>query len=332
MEISRLIKLRAILISAIAMAAAFLLAVSVGSGHLNLIRALSGAAPDHDILFVLRVPRALLALWTGGALALSGVLLQAMLRNPLATPYTLGVSGGASVGAVIVLLLGWDVVGSFSAVSLASCAGSAAVLVLIVAISSERGQMSSTSLLLAGVTLNSICSAIILFLSSLAGLLKSFSVNRWLMGGMDAPSYGTLLWLSIVLTPVCLLVFWYSREWNLLAVGEQWAATRGLSPGRLLLIGCAASSILTGTVTALTGPIGFVGLIIPHALRMWLGADHRVIAPCSFLIGAAFLALCDVFSRTVLAPVEIPVGVITALLGGPVFIWMLRSRRKGFRI
>ncbi len=320
----------AVLISALAMVAAFTLAILVGSGHLSLIRALRGLTPDYEILMALRVPRALLALWTGGALALSGVVLQAMLRNPLATPYTLGISGGASVGAVLAILFGWDAIGGFSPVSLAACIGAATVLLLIVAISSERGQMSSTSLLLAGITLDSICGAIIIFLSSLAGLLRSFSVNRWLIGGMDAPSYPTLLWLSLVLTPVCLLVFWYGREWNLLAVGEQWASTRGLSPGRLLFIGCALASILTGAVTALTGPIGFVGLIIPHALRIWLGADHRVLAPCSFLVGAAFVALCDVFSRTVLAPVEIPVGVVTAALGGPVFIWMLRGRRRRF--
>jgi iron complex transport system permease protein len=149
------------------------------------------------------------------------------------------------------------------------------------------------------------------------------------MGGMDAPEYSTLLWLSLVLAPVAWLVFWYSREWNLLSVGETWAATRGVSPQRLLLIGCLAGSILTGAVTALTGPIAFVGLIIPHALRMWVGADHRILAPCSFLLGAAFLMLCDVFSRTILAPVEIPVGVITAILGGPFFIWMLIGYRRG---
>ena len=330
MATKRMAQSTAVLVSAVAMAAAFALAVLVGSGAMNFSRAIHGITPDYDILMALRIPRALLALWTGGALALSGVLLQAMLRNSLATPYTLGVSGGAAVGAVAAILFGWDAIGGFSPVSLAACAGAAAVLLLIVAISSERGKMSSTSLLLAGITLNSICSAVILFLSSLAGFLQSFSVNRWLMGGMDAPTYPTLLWLSVLLTPVCLVAFWYSREWNLLAVGEQWASTRGLSPSQLLLIGCAITSILTGAVTALTGPIGFVGLIIPHALRIWLGADHRVIAPCSFLIGGAFVAVCDVFSRTVLAPVEIPVGVITALLGGPVFIWMLRGRRKGF--
>ncbi len=320
----------AVLISALAIVVAWLLAVSIGSGHVSLSRAIRGLSPDRDILIALRLPRALLALWTGGALSLSGVLLQAMLRNPLATPYTLGVSGGASLGAVAAILFGWDTVGGFSPVSLAACVGAGGVLLVVVAIASQRGQMSSTSLLLAGITVDSICMAAILFLSSLAGFLKSFSVNRWLMGGMEAPSYPTLLWLSAFLTPVCLIAFLYGREWNLLAVGERWASTRGVSPSRLLWIGCAAASILTGAVTALTGPIGFVGLIIPHALRSWVGADHRVLAPCSFLIGAAFVALCDVFSRTVLAPVEIPVGVITALLGGPVFIWMLRRRNKGF--
>ena len=206
-------------------------------------------------------------------------------------------------------------------------------MLLIVGISSEDRKMSSVSLLLSGVTIETMCGAAILFLSNLVGFLKSFSVTRWLMGGIDAPTYSTLLWLSIVLTPVCLVVFWFSREWNLLSIGETWAATRGLSTTRLLLIGCVAGAVLTGSVTALTGPIGFVGLIVPHALRLWIGADHRILAPCSFLVGAAFVALCDVFSRTILAPVEIPVGIITALLGGPFFIWMLRSRRRlGIRI
>lgn len=307
---------------------AAIIAVTVGSRHLDLVRALQGGSPDREILVELRLPRALLALWTGGALALAGVLFQALLRNPLATPYTLGVSGGASLGAVIAIFFGWNSIAGVSGVSAAACAGAAAVLVLIVSVSSSRGRMSAVSLLLAGVTINSMCGAAILFVSNLSGVLKSFAVTRWLMGGMDAPEYSTLFWLSAILAPVCLVVLWYSREWNLLAVGETWAATRGVSTGRLLLIGCITGSILTGAVTALTGPIGFVGLIVPHALRMWVGADNRILAPCAFLLGAAFVALCDVFSRTILAPVEIPVGIITALLGGPFFIWMLRSHRR----
>jgi len=322
----------ALLFSAIAAVAAGLAAVLAGSHNLDLARAMKGLPPDRDILVQLRLPRALLALWTGGALSLSGVLFQALMRNPLATPDTLGVSSGAALGAVIAIFFGWSTGGAISGVSIAACAGAAVVLVLVVIVASFRGSVSPIGLLLSGVTINVMCGAAIVFISSMVGFLKSFAVAHWLMGGLDAPEYSTLLWLTIVLTPVCLVTFWYGREWNLLAVGDTWAATRGLSTTRLLVTGCVAGSLLTGAVTALTGPIAFVGLIVPHALRMWLGADHRILAPCSFLLGAAFVALCDIFSRTILAPVEIPVGVITALLGGPFFIWMLRSRQGGVRL
>lgn len=316
---------RIMLLSCLAVILAFVAAVLVGSRPLNLQQALHGLPPDHEILVSLRIPRALLALWTGGALALSGVLFQALLRESLATPDTLGVSGGASLGAVLAICFGWNSVGGVSAVWGGAFLGSVLVLGLVLLLASDSGHMSSFSLLLAGITVNSICGAIILFLSNLAGFMQSFAVTRWLIGGLDAPAYSTLLGLTAILTPVALIVFWFRREWNVLAMGERWAATRGLSPARLLVIGCVAGSLLTGTITALTGPIGFVGLIVPHALRLWLGADHRILIPSSFLLGAAFVTICDVFSRTVLAPVEIPVGVITALIGGPCFIWMLRN-------
>lgn len=323
---------RAVLVCLAAFVAAAGIAVTIGSRRLDLWGASHGLSPDREILLQLRLPRALLSLWTGGALALAGVLFQALLRNALASPYTLGVSGGASLGAVLAIFFGWNSVGGISAISVAACAGSAAVLILNVVLASNRGRMSSLSLLLAGVTINSMCGAAILFLSNLVGVMKSFAVTRWLMGGIDAPEYSTLAWLTVILAPVCLVVFFYSREWNLFSVGETWAATRGVSTSHVLLLGCIAGSVLTGAVTALTGPIAFVGLIVPHAVRMWVGADHRILAPCSFLLGAAFVALCDVFSRTVLAPVEIPVGVITSLLGGPFFIWMLSARRRGIAI
>ncbi len=319
----------ALLISIAVFTAAFALAVVIGSRPLDLHRAVAGISPDREILVDLRIPRAILALWTGGALALSGVLFQALLRNSLAEPYTLGVSGGASTGAVIAICAGWTAVGSISGVCAAAFAGSILVLGLILLIASRRGSVSSTGLLLAGITVQTICSAVIVLLAHLATFLQSFAVTRWLMGGLDSPEYKTLWWLSAALGPVCAVIFWHAREWNLMGVGETWAKTRGLSTTRLLVIGCIAGSVLTGAVTALSGPIGFVGLIVPHALRLWLGADHRILMPCAFLLGAAFLASCDILSRIVLAPVELPVGVITAMIGGPCFIWMLRSRRGG---
>jgi iron complex transport system permease protein len=318
----------ALLASFAVLVLAFFVAVRCGSRPLDVGRALHGLPPDHAILMELRLPRALLALWTGGALALSGVLFQALLREALATPYTLGVSGGASLGAVIAICCGWGIAGKLPVVCAAAFAGAAAVLVLVLMVASAGGRLSSFSLIMAGITINSLCSAIILFLSNLASFIQSFEVFRWLMGGLEAPAYSTLGWLTVVLAPVCATVFWYGREWNVLAVGERWGATHGVSPKRMLLYGCIAGSILAGGVTALTGPIGFVGLIVPHALRLLLGSDHRILAPCSFLLGAAFVALCDVFSRTILAPVEIPVGVITAMLGGPFFLSMLLQHRR----
>jgi iron complex transport system permease protein len=188
--------------------------------------------------------------------------------------------------------------------------------------------MSSFTLLLAGISINTICLAAILFLQYIANFGQTFAIVRWLMGGIDAVEYSTLAWLAAATLPAVALIFLKARDWNLMAVGEEWAAARGVNVSRLMLTGYLLGSFVTGSVTALTGPIAFVGLIVPHALRLRLGADHRVLIPCSFLLGAAFLAVCDTLSRTVLAPTEVPVGVVTALLGGPFFIWLLRSKRR----
>jgi iron complex transport system permease protein len=294
----------------------------IGSTHIEIGRAFARVSPDYEILFFARLPRVLLALLGGAALSVTGVLFQCMLRDPLAEPYTLGVSSGASVGAVIAICLG------FRAVGLLSLAGAALVLLIVLGVAVEGRRLSSFTLLLTGVTMNSMSFAIIMFLHNLANFSQSFAISRWLMGGLDAVEYSTLAWLAAILLPVCALVIWRSPQWNLLAVGDEWAASRGVATSRLTAFGYIAGSILTGLVTALTGPIGFVGLIVPHALRLKFGADHRVLLPCSFLAGAAFLCLCDTLSRTVIAPTEIPVGVLTALAGGPFFIWLLRSRRK----
>ena len=149
-----------------------------------------------------------------------------------------------------------------------------------------------------------------------------------MMGGIDAVDYATLAWAAGLILPALLLVFLRARDWNLMSVGEDWAAARGVAVPRLMLTGYLLGSFVAGSVTAITGPIAFVGLIVPHALRLRLGADHRLLLPCSFFAGAAFLAVCDTVARTVLAPTEVPVGVVTALLGGPFFIWLLRSKRR----
>jgi iron complex transport system permease protein len=308
--------------------AALCLLPLVGSARIDYARAFAGQSPDAEILFYARLPRVLLAMLAGGALAAAGTLFQALLRDALATPYTLGVSSGASLGAVIAISFGLRTIAGLPAIWVLALGGASVVLALVLGIASEGRRMSSFTLLLAGVTINSICLASILFLQYLANFGQSFAIVRWLLGGIDPVEYSTLAWLAAAVFPFVAYLVWKSRDWNLLAVGEEWAAARGVSASRLMLVGYLAGSFVTGSVTALTGPIGFVGLIVPHALRLRLGADHRLLIPCAFFTGAAFLAVCDTVARTVLAPTEVPVGVITAMLGGPFFIWVLRSKRR----
>jgi iron complex transport system permease protein len=291
-----------------------------GSVHVDLSRAIAGLEPDRQILLTLRVPRVILALLSGGALALAGVLFQALLRDALATPYTLGVSAGASLGAVIAISMGSALVWP------TAIAGALITLFLVLGIAAKGRVVSAFTLLMAGVTINSICMAGILFLHSVATNAQSITITRWLMGGIESVDVLSLAALTFVMLLAAVWTFQNARNWNALAVGEEWAIVRGVPAGRLTIGGYVTSSLLTGAVTALTGPIGFVGLIIPHALRMSLGADHRLLIPASLFLGGAFLALCDTVARTVMAPAEIPVGVITAILGGPFFIWLLRAR------
>ncbi len=271
--------------------------------------------------------RTLLGLFAGGALALAGSLFQSMLRDALATPYTLGVSTGASLGAVIAIALDWHVVSGMGGIWAGAGAGAAAMLVVVMGAASRRGALSSTGLLLSGIALNSVCAALILLAHSLSGMAQSFAISRWLIGGLDAVERSTLLVYLAIVVPTSLLVIRHARQWNLLSVGEEWAATRGTHVKRSLLEGYAAGSILAAATVALTGPIGFVGLIVPHVLRAHVGSDDRVVMPTAFLLGGVLLASCDALGRVILMPAEIPAGAITALIGGPYLISMIRRGR-----
>lgn len=317
-----------LLLAVIVLLAVMILTPLIGSTTIDYRKALDGVSPDAEILFYARLPRVLLALLAGGALAVTGVLFQAIVRDALADPYVLGVASGASLGAVLAICFGWRGLGGVSALWISASIGAAVTLFVVMAIATQGRRMSSFTLLLAGVTINSICAAVILFLHNVSSFTQSFAVLRWLMGNIEPVAYSTLALLAVLV--LCLVVYVYTRalDWNLLAVGGDWAAARGASTSRLMLTGFVAGSLLTGAITALTGPIGFLGLIVPHALRIRFGADHRLLIPASFLVGASFLAICDTLARTAMPPTEIPVGVITAMLGGPFFIWLLRSKRR----
>jgi iron complex transport system permease protein len=316
-----------LVISLLAFLAAALLLPWVGAGPISLARVLHHQSPDYDILVQLRVTRTLLALLAGGALSLAGALFQAMLRDALATPYTLGISGGASLGAVAVIAGGWDVVFGIPGTWFGALAGAFTVLGFVLGGSIRGRSISAFSLLLTGIAVNSICAACIIILGGYSGLARSFSIAHWLIGSVDSTSYTSLAILSVIILILAAVILSRSRSWNLLAVGEQWAASRGVRVPALLRTGYIAASILVAGAIALTGPIGFVGLIVPHLVRSKVSPDHRILLPCVFLLGAALLALCDAIGRVVLAPAEIPAGAVLALIGGPYLVWAVRQRR-----
>jgi len=298
----------------------------VGAGPISPARVLRHQSPDYDILLQLRVSRTLLALVAGGALSLAGTLFQAMLRDALATPYTLGISAGASLGAVAVIAAGWETFLGVPMTWIGALAGAFGVLVLAIGGAFRQRQISAFSLLLTGIAINSICAAFIIILSSFAGMSRSFSIARWLIGSIDATSYGSLAALAVVVFLASALILTQARSWNLLAVGERWAASRGVRVGSLLAQGYVLGSILVAGAIALTGPIGFVGLIVPHLVRSRISPDHRLLMPCAFFLGGALLALCDALGRVVMPPAELPAGAVLALIGGPYLVWVIRQR------
>jgi len=316
---------------------AFLICLSVmavapliGTSGVDPVRAFRDVSSlDHQILVRARIPRVVFGALVGGTLALAGVVFQGLLRNPLASPFTLGVSGGASLGAVIAILAGWEAgLLGFSALSLSAFLGASAVVGVVYLLSQVRRRFSPTSLLLAGVVLNYMCAALILLIHYFSNFTKSFLMMRWMMGGLDIYDYGTLLGVLPFLGIGLPVLVYSARFLNALSVGEDWAVSKGVPVRQLVLVQYLAASLATGAVVAHSGPIGFVGLIVPHVLRLVIGSDHRLLVPVSFFAGGAFLVVCDTISRTVLAPTEIPVGIFTSLLGGPFFLWLL-LRRKG---
>lgn len=302
----------------------------IGSTAVDPLRAFGDPnSLDAQILFRARLPRVLFAAVVGAALAASGVVFQAILRNPLACPFTLGVSGGASVGAVLAIRLGWhvEILGVFF-LPIASLLGAFAVAGVVYALSMSQRRFSPVTLLLSGVILNFVCSAGILLVHYFADFTQSFLMLRWMMGGLDVFDYGALVSVAPFLLAGGALLVYISRYLNVLSAGDEWAASRGLDVRRLISLEYFGASLVTGSVIAYSGPIGFVGLIVPHALRLLVGADHRLLLPLSMFAGASFLIACDTMARTVLAPTELPVGVITAMLGGPFFLWLLLSRKR----
>lgn len=312
--------------SLIAFLAAMALLPWIGPGPVSIDRVLAREAPDYPIFVELRLSRTLLGLLVGASLSLAGALFQAMLRDSLATPYTLGVSSGAALGAIVVIALNLPGALGLPAIWVGALVGAASVLALVAGASAQRGQWSGSRLLLTGISLNAVCSALILMVHSVAREHRSISVTQWLLGNIDAVRYSALAGFGTVVVITAGVLISRARQWNLLTVGEFWAATRGVNPTSLMRMGFFCGSILTAGAIALSGPIGFVGLIVPHLVRSRISPDYRVLMPCSFLLGGVLLASADAIGRVALAPAELPAGAIMALMGGPYLVWLVRRR------
>ncbi|MDH7499201.1 MAG: iron ABC transporter permease [candidate division NC10 bacterium] len=279
---------------------------------------------DSFIFWQIRVPRLLASLLAGSGLAMSGMTFQAMFRNPLATPFTLGVASGASLGAAIYVRLGLSF--SLLGISGLSCfafLGAILSIGLVYGLTRVKRSFPTATMLLAGVAVSFLFSSLILFIQYMSGFIHSFRIVRWLMGSLENMGYQSVLEMFPFVVGGGAMVLYLSRELNLLLTGEEMAQSRGVDVKGAKQSLFFATSLMVGGVVATCGPIGFVGMMIPHICRLIIGADHRWLAPTTLLCGGSFLALCDTLSRTLIAPVEIPVGVITALLGAPFFLWLL---------
>jgi iron complex transport system permease protein len=293
--------------------------------------ALRGGAAEgsvRDIVWGVRLPRVVLAALVGASLATAGALFQSLLRNPLADPYVLGVSGGAAVGGIAALSLGAAFGVGYGVVAPAAFAGAVATTLALQAIAGVAGRVSSTHLLLTGVVFNALASAAIVFLASLANFQEGARVFLWLIGSLSATRPELIGWVAVFLVLGLACALPAARQLNLMALGEESAQQLGVDVPRQQRLLLLATSLMVGAAVSVAGLIGFVGLIIPHLLRLLLGPDHRLLLPTAALGGAAFLVLCDTAARTLFGGRELPVGAITALAGGPLFLLLLRRQQQ----
>lgn len=301
---------------------------AVELGTREVVAALGGSGESASVTIVreLRLPRVVLAALVGGALSLAGATLQALLRNPLAEPYVLGVSSGAAVGAVAMIAVGGAAVGPWPLAAAAGLGGISAIALVLRIGSGVGRRLDIRVLLLAGVVAGTFFNACILLLLSFQEAESFRSAMFWMMGSLAGATWETVLLLAIVVVPSIVLLMGLARAFNLLAVGEETAAFLGASVGTVQRTAYLVASFLTAGAVVVAGGIGFVGLVVPHAVRIVWGGDHRFLLPAAFLAGAAFLPIADLIARVVAAPNELPLGVVTAFIGVPFFIWLLRSQ------
>jgi len=293
------------------------------------VKALAGQMPDtptEAIVRKIRLPRVLLGALVGAGLAVAGGTFQAMLRNPLADPFILGVSGGASVGAVIAMVFRFQLYGAtLPAVPLFAFVGALGTMLLVYWLARARGRLQPYVLLMVGVIVNSVLGAVIMYLSTIAAFAESNRVFYWLMGGIrEATTFEQIGVTALFVLVGGAVLIWRASEFNLLSLGEETSQQLGVNVERTKLIGFVGASLVVGAVVSMSGPIGFVGLIVPHLVRLIWGPDHRLLLPACLLAGAIFLVLTDTAARVL----NVPVGVVTAFCGGPFFLVLLKRQQR----
>jgi len=291
-------------------------------------------SPDAEVFWNLRLPRATAAFLAGAGLAISGMVFQAMFRNVLASPFTLGVSSGAAFGASLYFRFSatatlFGMIGGIGCAILGGFASMASVYM----ITRARGGFSTSVMLLAGVIINFFFSSMVMFVQYWSDAHDSLQIMRWLMGSLLGVEVIHLLDLAFVVILGAWFIHTLSLELDLLMAGEELAASRGVATQKTKIKAFVVASLIVATVVSLTGPIGFVGMMVPHICRLLFGWSHKTLLPASFVLGGCFLVFCDLMARTLLAPAELPIGIITAMLGSPFFLWTLfRSNKSGITL
>lgn len=323
----------------VVLAVVMMVAISIGSVNVPLrdvwqivLRHLGGGGATADpaldqIVWNFRTPRVVLAALVGAGLAVSGVVLQAVVANPLADPYVLGVSSGASLGAVLVITLTSGALGGLG-VSSAAFLGAGGAVVLVFLLGQRGGRLAPTRLVLSGVAVGYLFLAATSYLQLQATPTELRTVMFWMLGSVAGAKWGQLTIVSIVVLTTTVVLSLFGRQLNALLAGDESATALGVDVHRLRALLLVLASLLTGTVIAVAGGIGFVGLMIPHLVRLATGADHRRLLPQSALVGAIYLVVVDLLSRTVNRPNELPLGILTALFGAPFFLWLLRRNKS----
>jgi len=289
---------------------------------------------DAYVLLKMRVPRVILAYCAGAILALGGMVFQSMFRNPLATPFTLGISSGCSFGAAIYLVLlanfGFKTVAGISPISVFAFLGGLAASMFIFSLTRIKKTFHTDYMLLAGIAVTLFFSSMVLIIQYVSNFHQTFLIFRWLIGGLESVSRLTLMKLIPFTIGVSAVIFLYSTELDIMLTGDETASSKGIDVVKLKLFMFILVSFMISCIVSICGPIAFIDMIIPNICRMILGPRHKMLAVASFLAGGAFLALCDALARTLISPSELPVGIITALLGGIFFIWLLLRHAKNY--